>query len=377
MKILYVTTISNTLNSFLVPHIDELKKAGHTVDIACKLEQPLSQELINNTREFFELQFNRSLIKNDFVALIQQVRQLVRQEEYDIVHTHTPIASAVVRLACRGLENTKVFYTAHGFHFLKGGPLLNWLLYYPIEKILSRYTDTLITINIEDYTIAQNKFRMKHLQLLPGVGIDLEKFYPASAEEKKIVRQKLGLEQDKRYLICIGELNANKNQQILVNMMESLCRQRNDAILLIVGSGPFESKLKQLVKEKKLGKNILFFGYRKDIPDLLKASDIALSSSKREGLPVNIIESMATGLPIIVTDCRGNRDLVTDGVNGYRILSMNLDTFVNKINYLMNNREEYIKFSKQSRVLSNKYSKDNICKELLKFYVKKNTSKLF
>ncbi|HFI0258783.1 TPA: glycosyltransferase, partial [Streptococcus suis] len=160
MKILYVTTISNTLNSFLVPHIDELKKAGHTVDIACKLEQPLSQELINNTREFFELQFNRSLIKNDFVALIQQVRQLVRQEEYDIVHTHTPIASAVVRLACRGLENTKVFYTAHGFHFLKGGPLLNWLLYYPIEKILSRYTDTLITINIEDYTIAQNKFRM-------------------------------------------------------------------------------------------------------------------------------------------------------------------------------------------------------------------------
>ncbi|HFI0582344.1 TPA: glycosyltransferase family 4 protein, partial [Streptococcus suis] len=351
MKILYVTTISNTLNSFLVPHIDELKKAGHTVDIACKLEQPLSQELINNTREFFELQFNRSLIKNDFVALIQQVRQLVRQEEYDIVHTHTPIASAVVRLACRGLENTKVFYTAHGFHFLKGGPLLNWLLYYPIEKILSRYTDTLITINIEDYTIAQNKFRMKHLQLLPGVGIDLEKFYPASAEEKKIVRQKLGLEQDKRYLICIGELNANKNQQILVNMMESLCRQRNDAILLIVGSGPFESKLKQLVKEKKLGKNILFFGYRKDIPDLLKASDIALSSSKREGLPVNIIESMATGLPIIVTDCRGNRDLVTDGVNGYRILSMNLDTFVNKINYLMNNREEYIKFSKQSRVL--------------------------
>lgn len=369
MKILYVTTISNTLNAFLTSHIEELTKVGHVVDIACKIEQPLNQNLLKTTRNFFEIQFNRSPRKNNFLGLIRQIRKLVLQEEYDIVHTHTPIASAVVRLACKGIEKTKVFYTAHGFHFLKGGPLFNWLTYYPIEKILSRYTDTLITINKEDYSIAQRKFKMKRLYLIPGVGVDLEKFCPVSVDEKKVIKKQLGLEVDKKYLICIGELNTNKNQILLINMMEAISKQRKDLVLLLVGSGQLELHLQQLVIEKGLEQFVQFLGFRKDVADLLRASDLALSSSKREGLPVNLIEAMATGLPLIVTNCRGSRDLVEESDNGRIFPSEDSEENATCVLTVLDNDEQYEYYSSHSRQGCIKYSSNNIHKEMRKIYL--------
>ncbi|MGV2998972.1 glycosyltransferase family 4 protein [Streptococcus suis] len=372
MKILYITTISNTLNAFLVPHIDELKKAGHTVDIACKLEQPLSQELKNNTREFFELQFNRSLIKNNFFGLVRQVRQLVRQEEYDIVHTHTPIASAVVRLACRGLENAKVFYTAHGFHFLKGGLLLNWLLYYPIEKILSRYTDTLITINYEDYAIAKKNFKMKNIFLLNGVGIDTERFHPINDEEKRKLKRTLGFDENKKYLIFVGELNANKNQAVLIEMMAQLSKKRRDLVLLLVGYGSHTDMYHQAVKEKHLEASVRLLGYRSDVPDLMKLSEIALSSSKREGLPVNLIEAMATGLPLIVSNCRGNRDLVETGKNGIVLKELTAEDFANAVELVIDDGELYKGMKLSSLERTKEYTIDVVNTRLMSIYEEAN-----
>ncbi|HGF1449277.1 TPA: glycosyltransferase family 4 protein [Streptococcus suis] len=369
MKILYVTTISNTLNAFLTPHIEELTKVGHVVDIACKIEQPLNQNLLKSTRNFIEIQFNRSPRKNNFLGLIRQIRKLVLKEEYDIVHTHTPVASAVVRLACKGIEKTKVFYTAHGFHFLKGGPLFNWLTYYPIEKFLSRYTDTLITINNEDFSIAQRKFKMKHLYLINGVGVDLEKFHPVSVDEKLVIKKRLGLEVDKKYLICIGELNTNKNQILLINMMEAISKQREDLVLLLVGSGQLENKLQQLVIDKGLEQFIQLLGYRKDIADLLRASDLALSSSKREGLPVNLIEAMATGLPLIVTDCRGNRDLVEDGKNGFIVNSNSINELIRITQEILNCKKQYELMSEMCLSESNKFSLRQICDVILQIYL--------
>ncbi|HEM5219132.1 TPA: glycosyltransferase family 4 protein [Streptococcus suis] len=369
MKILYVTTISNTLNAFLVSHIQELVNAGHKVDIACKVEKPLSDALLENTRNFYELEFNRSPRKNNFLRLIKQVRQLVCQEEYDIVHTHTPIASAVVRLACKGIEKTRVFYTAHGFHFLKGGPLFSWLIYYPIEKILSRYTDTLITINKEDYSIAKKKFKMKHLHLVPGVGVDLEKFYPVSSDEKLAIKKQLGLETDKKYLICIGELNINKNQILLIKMMEILCKEREDIVLLLVGSGHLERQLQQLVNQLNLERYVRFLGYRNDIADLLKASDIALSSSKREGLPVNLIEAMATGLPLIVTNCRGNRDLVQNFQNGFVLERSEQKNFSRFVTSLLDKPNHHRRMYKNNLNLVSSYSISKIMSMMEKIYI--------
>ena len=149
MKILYVTTISNTLNAFLIPHIEQLVEDGHTVDVACKLERPFEDNLLNLVGATYELPFSRSPLRNPYKQLIGQLRDIIKNGGYDIVHTHTPIASAIVRLACRNLPNVRVFYTAHGFHFLKGGPLFNWLTYYPIEKfpplVKSSATSSLIT----------------------------------------------------------------------------------------------------------------------------------------------------------------------------------------------------------------------------------------
>ncbi|HFU4116538.1 TPA: glycosyltransferase family 4 protein [Streptococcus suis] len=372
MKILYITTISNTLNAFLVPHIDELKKAGHTVDIACKLEQPLSQELINSTREFFELQFNRSLIKNDFFGLIRQVRQLVRQEEYDIVHTHTPIASAVVRFACKSILNTRIFYTAHGFHFLKGGPFLNWLIYYPIERILSSYTDTLITINHEDYAIAKKNFKMKNIFLLNGVGIDTERFHPINDEEKRKLKRTLGFDENKKYLIFVGELNANKNQAVLIEMMDQLSKKRRDLVLLLVGHGSHADMYHQAVKEKQLEASVRLLGYRSDVPDLMKLSEIALSSSKREGLPVNLIEAMATGLPLVVSNCRGNRDLVETGKNGIVLKELTAEDFANAVELVIDDGELYkgMKLSSLERI--KEYTIDVVNTRLMSIYEEAN-----
>ena len=164
MKILYVTTISNTLNAFLIPHIEQLVEDGHTVDVACKLERPFEDNLLNLVGATYELPFSRSPLRNPYKQLIGQLRDIIKNGEYDIVHTHTPIASAIVRLACRNLPNVRVFYTAHGFHFLKGGPLFNWLTYYPIEKfpplVKSSATSSLITRapEVKLFGLAQTKY---------------------------------------------------------------------------------------------------------------------------------------------------------------------------------------------------------------------------
>lgn len=370
MKILYVTTISNTLNAFLIPHIEQLVEDGHTVDVACKLERPFEDNLLSLVGATYELPFSRSPLRNPYKQLIGQLRDIVKNGGYDIVHTHTPIASAIVRLACRNLPNVRVFYTAHGFHFLKGGPLFNWLTYYPIEKFLSRYTDTLITINHEDYAIAKKNFQMKHLYLVNGVGIDTEKFQPVNEEEKSELKRRLGFDANKKYLIFVGELNANKNQTVLIEMMEQLSKKRQDLVLLLVGHGVLADTYQQQVEEKQLGDFVHLLGYRSDIPDLMKISELALSSSKREGLPVNLIEAMATGLPLVVSNCRGNRDLVETGQNGIVLKEATAEAFADAIEQMIDDEELYQKMQVASMKNAKEYSLVQIKTQLKTIYEK-------
>ncbi|WP_342580950.1 glycosyltransferase [Ureibacillus sp. FSL W7-1570] len=178
MRILYVTTISNTVNAFLVPHIKLLMEKGHQVDVAFNIVKEPSTELKKLGCKIYNIEFQRSPLSKKNVFAYKKLKNLIKKQKYDLVHTHTPVASACVRLACRNLKNVKVMYTAHGFHFYKGASLKNWMFFYPIEKWLSNYTDCLITINSEDYYVARNKMRACSTKLVSGVGIDLEKFKP-------------------------------------------------------------------------------------------------------------------------------------------------------------------------------------------------------
>ncbi len=267
------------------------------------------------------------------------------EEKFDIIHCHTPMGSVVTRLAskhARKAYGTRVIYTAHGFHFYKGAPKINWLFFYPVEKYLSKYTDDLITINNEDYELAIKKFKAKRTHYVPGVGVDPKKFdFELSQEERHELRKSLGIKDDDIVLIYVAELNKNKNQIMAIKAMEKLIVENSKYKLLLVGKDSYNGEYQRLVQELKLENNVIFTGYRKDVPKLMKISDIAISTSLREGLPVNLIEATMCGLPIVATNCRGNRD-----ISKILVDIDNVDEFKNKILHLKiqnNNLNEELK----------------------------------
>ncbi len=262
MKILYVTTLGTTF-SFFPEHIKMLLTEGHTVELACNDTESKVPEIYNKLGlQIHTIPFSRSPLSKANIIAYKKFKKLVQEGNYDIVHTHTPNASVIVRLACRRLrkQGLKVFYTAHGFHFYKGAPLLNWLVYYPIEKICSHFTDTLITINNEDYECAKSKMHAKRTEIIPGVGVDLERFQNAEVDRTG-VRAELGISVDAKVLIYIAELNKNKNQTSLLDLMAELSKARDDVVLLLVGAGKMKDALEKKAQKMNIKDKVVFAGY--------------------------------------------------------------------------------------------------------------------
>lgn len=371
MKILYVSTVIGTVNGFLISHIQFLINQGHVVDIAANTTKKVSPDLIKLGCKVYNIEFQRSPLKKDNYIAYKKVKKLVLEEGYDLIHVHTPIASFLTRLACRNMPNLKILYTAHGFHFLKGAPMKNWLIYYPIEKLAARWTDGLITMNEEDYKIAQ-KFKVRDNGLthkVHGVGVDLNKFESQTIEKKNQTRKEYGYKEDDFILFYAAELNYNKHQDLLIDVVNILKDKIPNIKLLLAGSGTLENEYKEQVKQLGVGNNIEFLGYRGDIPNLLMLSDIAVASSRREGLPVNVMEAMATGLPLVVTNVRGHRDLVDDGENGYVIGVNDIEGFVKSIEKLHKDNELRHKLGRRGLELVQKYSLESVLKEMKSIYV--------
>lgn len=305
LKILYVTTISNTMDFFLA-HIDMLLGQGHTVDLACNIVKPVNPYLIERGCRVFNLGFSRTPLRMKNYVAYKRLKKLILEENYDIVHTHTPVASAIVRLACKNLNDIKVLYTAHGFHFYKGAPIKNWLIYYPIEKWLSRYTDVLITINKEDYQRAKKFFEAGRVEYIPGVGIDVNKFANVTVG-KTAKRNELDLPEDAFVVLSVGELNKNKNHEVIIKAIAKL--NNPNIYYVICGQGSLEGYLKELANNIGIDDKVKLLGYRGDIPEILKVVDVFAFPSRREGLPVALMEAIASGLPCIASKIRGNIDL--------------------------------------------------------------------
>ena len=309
MKILYVTTISNTM-SFFVEHVKMLYKEGHTVEIACaKGTKPLNPVYGELNCIIHEMPFSRSPFNRDNLKAYKMLKKLVESEHYDIVHTHTPNASMIARLACRRVrkQGTRVFYTAHGFHFFKGAPLKNWLMYYPIERFCARFTDVLITINKEDYALAQKKMPAKKVCYVPGVGIDLSKIQNIECDRNEI-RKSMGVPENCILLLSIGELNVNKNHQVVVRALAKL--NNKNVHYAIAGIGDQKDDLLSLAETLGLKEQFHLLGYRTDALKLYRAADVFVFPSFREGLSVSMMEAMASECPIVCSKIRGNVDLV-------------------------------------------------------------------
>lgn len=373
-KVLFTATVDSHILHFHVPFLKLFKERGYEVHVATNGNEKIPYCDIKHV-----VSFERSPLKLNNLKAIKQLKKIIDKEQFDIIHTHTPMGSVVTRLAAKKArkKGTRVIYTAHGFHFYKGAPKLNWLLFYPVEKYLSKYTDTLITINEEDYELAKNKFKKcKNIEYVPGVGIDEEKFnFKMSSKEKHELRKSLGLKNDDFVMIYPAELSERKRQEWLINSLNALMKKYNDIHLLLPGKDSLNGKLNQLIKELKLENQVHLLGYRKDIPKLLYISDIALSSARQEGLPVNIMEAMFCGLPIVATNCRGNRDLVKNNKNGYLIDLWDNKNFIQKIEKLYKDKEKYIEFKEYNKKEINQYKLENIISVMEKIYQETNYEK--
>lgn len=364
MRILYVTTVSQTINTFLIPHIKLLIESGHEVDVAFNIDQEVKQEILDLGCKIHIVSFTRKpLDKNNFKAY-RELKEILIREKYDLVHTHTPIASAISRLACRNL-NVKILYTAHGFHFYKGAPLLNWLIYYPIEKWLSKFTDVLITINQEDYNRAK-KFKNKELKYIPGVGLKLEKFDLEHTLNKTNKKMELDISVNNFVILSIGELNNNKNHEV---MIKAIALMKNPEITYVVcGIGPLETYLKNLSKSLNVEDQVKFLGYRNDISEVCSIADIFAFPSKREGLGIAALEAMASGLPIISTDVHGIKDYSINGVTGFHVQNNTAEDYKNTIEKLIRNKKEIKKIGQYNKKFVEKYSLNNVEVEMKNIY---------
>ena len=330
-KVLFVATVDSHIELFHLPFLKMFKDRGYEVHVATESDKP-----IKYCDKKVKLSIKRSPFKFwSNLKAVRELKKVMQVEKYETGHCHTPMGGVVARLAARKLRRTgvRVIYTAHGFHFYKGAPLHYWLMFYPVEWYLAKYTDTLITINNEDYERALKRFgrRCRDIQYVPGVGVDEKKFAKKmSAKEKRKLRESLGLREDDKVLICVGRLDKNKNQGFLIRAMKELVSEDSKYQLLLVGPDEINGSYQRLASKLGVDKNVHFLGFRKDVSELLQIADVMVSASKREGLPVNLMEAALLGLPIVATDCRGNRD-VCEIAGGIVLQQGDIGNFVSSI----------------------------------------------
>lgn len=372
MKILFVATVRSHIGQFHMPFIRELKARGVEVHAAFKdnsADKPgLDLSAIDKT---FEVPFERQPLRPNNIKAYRELKKIIDGNGYDAVHCHTPMGAVITRLAAKSArkKGTKVIYTAHGFHFFKGASIKNWMLFYPVEKYLSKYTDCLITINSEDCELAhKKKFRAGKIYKVHGVGVELDKFKAVDADEKARLRAEYGYDGDTFIMIYPADLSVRKNQPMLFDALQKIAEKNKNVKLLLPGQPIRLEEYKRMVSERGIADNVEFLGYRRDINNLVGLSDLSVASSFQEGLPINIIEAMAMGNAIVATDVRGNNDAVEDGVNGYLVPVGDSDLMAEKILELMNDREKLRTFGENGLDMIKDFSTENVNREMLTIY---------
>lgn len=366
-KILFAANLESFFNKFLIPQLKYFKEQGYEVHIAAKLEN-LNVPYCDKKHD---INFARSLNLKQNIESYKQMKKLFKSEHFDIVSCHTPFGGAITRLAFKNckVKNTKMVYMAHGFHFYKGAPKFNWLCYYPVEKYLAKYTDTLITINLDDYELAKKKFKTD-VRYVKGVGLDVSKFnFKMDDKEKKEYRKKLGLKNDDFIMIYPAELAKGKRQIWLINTLNKVLKEHKNFHILLPGRDSLNGKCYDEITKLKLQNQVHLLDFRSDVPELLAISDLAISSSNREGLPVNVMEAMYSGLPLVVTACRGNRDLIENGKNGYIVGINDSDEFCKRVLELSNLSDTRKKEIKEyDKKVIEQYLLDRVIEDIIEMY---------
>ena len=347
-RALVLASVASMIDQFNIPNIRLMKEMGYEVDVAtnflkgstCNYEKiaVLKETLKEMNVRCFQIDFSRNVLNiGENIKAYKQTKKIINENNYTLIHSHSPIGGFLSRIAARKARKrgTKVIYTAHGFHFYKGAPLMNWLIFYPIERISSRWTDVLVTITHEDYLLAQKKMYAKEVVYVPGVGINTAAFSPkegdAAINARK--REELGVAMTDTVMLSVGELNKNKNHEIVLRAMAQL--GRSDLHYVIAGRGALKEYLGQLAQELGISSQLHLLGFRTDVKELFKMADFFAHPSYREGLSVAVMEAMANGLPVICTEIRGNTDLIENSEGGYLFKPAEQDTAYQALKNIM------------------------------------------
>lgn len=347
-KVLTVASVVSFIEWFNKENIDFLNSnLGCEVHIACNFDY-MEDTDIERTQKYIEkiknegvilhnIHFARNPINKDNLYAYRQLKKIIDENYFDMIHCHTPTVSVLTRLASKNTrkKGTVVMYTCHGFHFHNASSKKNWLVYYPVEKIMSHYSDYIVTINKEDFNRAKT-FYTKNVRYIPGVGVDISHI-KSLLINRDTYKESIGIPSKAIMLLSIGELIERKNHEVIIRALGKL--QRKDIYYVICGKGPLQEHLINLANELGIGSNVCFLGFRRDIPELCNTADISVFPSKIEGLGLAGIEAMAAGVPLVSSNVHGILDYVIDGKTGYACSPNDVDGFAMAIDLLASDEE--------------------------------------
>ena len=369
-KVLLTATVQSHICQFHRPLADVLHSHGCEIHVAARNNLAEKNGLkLDFADRIYDIPFARSPASLDNLRAYRELKELLATEHYDVIHCNTPMGGIVTRLAAGKARKTgtKVFYTAHGFHFYRGAPKKNWLIFYPIEKLFSRITDQLITITAEDFTLASEKFSCP-VARIHGVGVDEERYFPVDAEEKLRLREEMGFGPEQKILLCIGELLPNKNQKMAIRVMKRIVESYPDALLLLAGNGPERENLEREIVACGMENNVRMLGYCTNLQDYQHIADVLVSCSYREGLPLNIVEAMLSGNPVVATENRGHRELIRSGDNGFLVRENDIGAMSECVLALLGDASLADRLRSSAREDAAAYGRRNVKNELERIY---------
>ena len=314
-KVLFVANSDRHIKLCHIPYM----KMFHDNDYLVHVATDTKDRII-----YCDKKINIGLRRNPYhimnIFALFNLRRLVKIENYDLISCHTPIGAVLGRCCILGLSKKsrpKVIYTAQGFHFYKGAGIINWIIYYPIEKFLSRFTDAIITMNEEDYTIAKKRFHCD-VYKINGIGLREERLLL----QEKNLRKRLNLK-NKFVVTYIAEVSKRKNQLSFLRVLKKYHLNRR-IVFLFVG----DSNINNINDKLSSYKNVKYVGFHDNIGDYINMSDLIISPSRQEGLPQNILEALYFHKVVIGMNIRGTKDLLG---NNRGVLVNDLDEMINKI----------------------------------------------
>ncbi|MBR4099795.1 MAG: glycosyltransferase family 4 protein [Clostridia bacterium] len=353
-KILFVANVTKEhILKFHIPTIKKFKDEGWTVEVASS-----GTEEVPYCDKKYVMPWKRSPFTFATFAGIKALKKIIDNGKYDIIYCHTPVGGLIGRIAslsARKRFDTRIVYFAHGLHFYKGAPLLNWLIYYPVEKILAKVTNSIITINEEDYNNSKNLLKVRETYLIDGIGVNINEYNSFSKEAaRKKVREELNIPENANVLIYLAELIKNKNQKMLLDVLKQVQCELPDTYLVLAGFDHNNGKYQEYAKEIGVFEKVRFLGWRSDKANLYACADICTASSIREGFGINVVEALASGLQVVATKNRGHSTIIKNDVNGYLVdindveeMSRKICEIIKKQSLTVVSQEELSKYDEQ------------------------------